>query len=96
MIIRQFYTDGTWGPPVDTLFVELIATDEVIETPAGIFEAHVYRYYLPPADDDVLFGDDIYDYFVPGVGQVAQIWKTPNSDEEKMRYELVDYCLFDR
>ena len=93
-LVRPFYDEGTWQIR-DTLDVELIAVDEVIETPAGRFEAYVYKYYNPPPFD-VLFGDDIYDYYVPGIGHVAQIWKSPTDNSVKTSYFLVDYCLFGR
>lgn len=55
----------------DTLTVEVISTDEQIETPAGTFSSYLYKYYLP--EECASVGNDIYVYYVLGVGRVAQI-----------------------
>jgi len=66
----------------DTLTMTLVATDEEIETPAGTFTCYVYNYSFLPADD-VATPWDVYDYFAPGVGNVAQIIRNqPRYDSE--------------
>ena len=76
----------------DTLHVALVAIDEEIVTPAGTFLTHIYKYYLPPPSD-VLYGDFIYSYMAPGVGQVAQIHRREFNGTDKYLYLLGDYCL---
>jgi len=57
----------------DTVIYTLISKDEEIETPAGTFSCYVYKHYRPPFALDVLYGDYVYEYFVPGIGKVAKI-----------------------
>lgn len=83
---------GTTWVIHDTLEVELVAIDEPVVTPAGVFEAHVYHYFNPPPPD-VTLGEDIFDYYAPGIGHVAQIWRDEISGGIENEYLLVDYCL---
>jgi len=88
--IRVVYNRSTGQHLVrDTLTMTLVATDEEIETPAGTFTCYVYKYSFLPADD-VATPWDVYDYFAPGVGNVAQIIRHPD-DEDTIVQEVYLY-----
>lgn len=56
----------------DTLEVRLLAEGHPFETPMGTFDCYVYWYeFLPSDDTNGLW--DVFDYFVPGIGMVAQV-----------------------
>ena len=80
----------------DSTLVELISTDEIIDTPAGQFSAHAYRYATKPPVDDVSYGSIIYWHVVPALGIVAisiyDGWADRDSPARKQSL-LVDYCL---
>ena len=80
----------------DSSDIRLIAVDEELETPAGTFRTHVYRYLQPPPSDDISRGEFVYVYFAPGIGYIGQIHRqeTVNGPGEvKTRFLLSDYCL---
>lgn len=77
----------------DTLEVEVLATNTMLDTPAGSFSAYHYRFLIPPPFD-VAIGDYVDNYFAPGVGRIAQIVRSPsNTDHIKYRLTLDAYEL---
>lgn len=56
----------------DTLTQTLVAVDKILETPAGTFRCHVYKYSFRPAPDVASIWD-VYDYYAPRIGRVAEI-----------------------
>lgn len=79
----------------DTLEQKLIAVDEILETPAGTFECHVYRYSFQPAPDCACIWV-VYDYYVPGIGRVAEIVTSEDPEREPLliqRALLYEYSI---
>lgn len=72
----------------DTLTVELIDTARKIVTPVDTFASYVYKFYYPPSIHESV-GANVYHYFVPGVGQVAQIVRNENIYEHIERKRLL-------
>jgi hypothetical protein len=79
---------------IDTVYSELKAKDVDISAPIGLFQAYHYNYLNPPAPD-VSLGDNIDDYYVPGIGMVGQVQRGSDIDSAlvKRSFYLVDYCL---
>lgn len=59
----------------DTLEVRLLAERHPFETPLGTFDCYVYWYEFLPADDTAVLWD-VFDYYVPSIGAVAQVIKS--------------------
>lgn len=62
----------------DTLEVRLVAEGHPFETPLGTFACYVYWYEFLPADDTNGLWE-VFDYFVPGIGGVAQVVRSGRS-----------------
>jgi hypothetical protein len=77
---------------VDTLTIELVADEELIETPAGGFRCLVYRYSYLPAEDTATRWD-VYEYWSPNVGQVAEIVRSQSDNRLVQESLLYDYSI---
>ena len=77
----------------DTLEATFVTADEELETPAGRFRCYVYKYTYLPADDVASYWD-VFDYYAPGVGLVAQIQRASDSGELKQQMLLYAYELY--
>jgi hypothetical protein len=78
---------------IDTLWVRLVAIDEPIETPLGVFTCHVYKYTFQPAED-VAGLWDVFEYYAPGTGQVAEITRdhpSPSSSSTEIKQQVLIY-----
>lgn len=72
----------------DTVVVSLESTEEPIETPAGRFKCHVYKYSFRPAND-VLEKWDVFEYYTPGVGLVKEVIR--GQSDGRLLYDTVLY-----
>lgn len=72
----------------DTLRVICLATDQPFETPAGIFQCHVY-YYITPLQG-ALGKREHFVYYMPGIGMVG--WDERSLGEEKFLYKTALYA----
>jgi hypothetical protein len=81
--------------PTDTITFSLIATDEELETPAGIFSCYVYQFTQKIPEDDVLcrLWDYKY-YFAPGVGMVGYFAIDQCGYVVKDKLLLMEYHLY--
>jgi hypothetical protein len=76
----------------ETPEVELIDSAVILDTPAGIFSTHVYRWILPPPAD-VGFGNWIYDYYAPGYGFISRELRRRFSLEVINSWKLERLCI---
>lgn len=80
----------------DSTLYTLVATDSVAITPAGHFATYVYKFFIPPPVEDVLWGDFVYQQYSPGIGLVALNMVGESSDfpgAPQLRHVLTDFCL---
>ena len=75
----------------DGVEIEVIDTQATIETPAGTFQAYVYRKIIDNGED--VAADTIVDiYYAPGIGRVGYVWR----DEFDLELEIGERrLLFD-
>lgn len=79
----------------DTIAVEVMATDAMVETPADTFSAYHYRFYDPPPPD-VGVGNHVDTYLAPGIGRIAEVvWRAGSSDQTLRQLRLSEYELAD-
>lgn len=69
------YSDGQFYVK-DTLTHFLVSTDDSITTPFGTFTGCYVYNYKESQGEDVAGFDDIFDYYVPGIGLVGEIVRT--------------------
>lgn len=69
---------------------ELLSTTARYQTPAGEFICYQYHYRFLPADD-VSVEWDVYEYYAPGIGMVAEVIKSSFDGRVIQTTELQSY-----
>ncbi len=78
----------------DSTRYDVVGTNSIIDSPAGLFTTTVFKYYHQTQPD--VSGNDIYLHFAPGYGLVARReWSRgiSTSTPPEFQHMLIDYCL---